>query len=118
MGTPSKTAEQMIYSIFFDYHLFAFKQISTSSPSRIFYNLQKRSLDCYSLNVSNMRFVLAGFLFGLLVLATKADEPVETEYEDPIEELNDLVDWEVEDHHEVKPTSVKVSSLIIVFRIS
>lgn len=64
-----------------------------------------------------MRIVLAGLLFGLLVLATKADEPVETEYEDPVEELNDLVDWEVEDDDEEKPTSVEVSSLIIVLRI-
>ena len=61
-----------------------------------------------------MRIVLAGLLLGLLVLAGKADEPVETEYEDPIEELDDLVDWEVEDHHEEKPTSVEVSSLISV----
>jgi len=39
-----------------------------------------------------MKIVLAGLLCGLLIVITKAEDTVETEYENPEEELEELED--------------------------
>ena len=61
-----------------------------------------------ALNIA-MKIIFAVFLCGLLV-AAKAEEPVETEYEDPEDELNDLAELDFDDVDE-KPANWQVSGL-------
>ena len=56
-----------------------------------------------------MKLILVVLLCYLLTVAVKSEEPVETAYEDPEDELDELEEWELDDPVMDKPTSDEVS---------
>ena len=91
-------------------HLFAITQIDSFASSRISHNHRNFLwLVARGIIHHKMKIVLAGLLCGLLIVITKAEDTVETEYEDPEEELEELEDWELDDTTMDKPTNLEVS---------